>query len=648
MNEIKRRSIHLALLILLSSLFFLALYRFDNKYADRGIQPANGLLILSREDMTDRPVRYLINGWSFYPGVLMSPEDLRANVSAPYMVYENIGSHTRFDDLGAKNTPHGSGTYVLHMRLPDEASTYALDLPEIFSAYRLYINGTLHSEMGNPDPGAYTPLIRQNLITFEARKDAVIMLAVSDFSHFYSGLVYPPAFGTPDAVSNSRDLLLGLCIFVMTIGLIAALLSLSAGVALRHKNAILFSFTCILMCCFTSYTLIHRILALPVFPWYALELFSGYLLACFIVVLHNRVCDVGYVCRRLSAWLTAGFALLSLSYGLLSPELTVPVMRLFSFMTGFFKVAMAVYLLITAAISLKRQNHQAGPLFYATVFYASSLTWDRLLPVFEPKYFGWFAEWGSLFLVFAIGYVLWRDVVSAYANSLSFAEEHRQMTRQLSMQMEYSKQLSNQSEVTRRLTHDFRQHLRAISGIAARIRQQHNGEPLSQELYLYLEQLSQNMFQSHSADLPCYPAITNNAAVDALLQYYLSLAKKHEISTSFHLVVPKTLCISDIEFCTVLGNLLENAVEACLRMNETNRSISIATANTGRRFIIQINNTYDGSFRRYGNRFFSRKSEEVRFGIGLESVRDIVEGYGGDLMFDLTEQIFSVGVSLPL
>ena len=56
-----------------------------------------------------------------------------------------------------------------------------------------------------------------------------------------------------------------------------------------------------------------------------------------------------------------------------------------------------------------------APLFYASVFYAIALIWDRILPRFEPILFGWFSEWGSLALILAIGITLWRKIISAYA-----------------------------------------------------------------------------------------------------------------------------------------------------------------------------------------------------------------------------------------
>ena len=51
--------------------------------------------------------------------------------------------------------PYGSGTYRLRIMLSPEEHTYGLYLPEIFSAYNLYIDGILIEQVGNPDPEHY-------------------------------------------------------------------------------------------------------------------------------------------------------------------------------------------------------------------------------------------------------------------------------------------------------------------------------------------------------------------------------------------------------------------------------------------------------------------------------------------------------------
>ena len=64
-------------IITVSSLLFIALFYFDNKYDQRSLQASNGLLILSKEDFKEDTAYFLSRGWSFYPDVLLSPKDFQ-------------------------------------------------------------------------------------------------------------------------------------------------------------------------------------------------------------------------------------------------------------------------------------------------------------------------------------------------------------------------------------------------------------------------------------------------------------------------------------------------------------------------------------------------------------------------------------------
>lgn len=90
-------------------------------------------------------------------------------------------------------------------------------------------------------------------------------------------------------------------------------------------------------------------------------------------------------------------------------------------------------------------------------------------------------------MTLTIGYVLWRDIVSAYRFNLAFAAEYRQMERQLAMQVEYADQLAQRSDENRRLIHDFRQHLRTITELAGQIESRPETEEHRRELLRYLE-----------------------------------------------------------------------------------------------------------------------------------------------------------------
>ena len=643
MREQWKRIVAAVLVLALASILCLTLNHFDNKYTRPGVQPLEGLLVLSKEELQEHDVHFLIHGWAFYPGVLLTPEDLADGGAARYMVYTSIGEKTRFD-LPGSNDPHGCGTYTLTVRLPDEPATYALEMPEVYSAYLLYIDGELKLQMGEPEKESYQPRTQSRVVFFESGGTVTILLAVSDYSHFYSGLVYPPALGSQQNVNLMYGARLALAVCTVLLGVLGALLSCYLGTRMKHQNALLFAVLCLASALFTAYPLLHTAFPLAIHPWYTLEITCGYLITVLAITLQNRLCQVDNLYRCISETAAAVFCTAALCYGLFSAHLTVPVMKAFSVAAVVFKLAAAVWLLAVALFAMRRRDARIAPLFYASVFYGAMLVWDRLLPAYEPVLTGWFSEWGSLVMILVIGYTLWRDIVTAYSYNLAFAEEHRQTKRQLAMQMEYANQMAERSEENRRLIHDFRHHLRTIQGMAREVSSRPGTEERQQKLLDYLETFPQTMpLQAVQSPSP----LCNRVPVDALLQTFEAMAARQGVDARLELEIPESLPLSDVEWCTVLGNLLENALEGCGRATEERPRLRIATKWTGRLFFLKVENSYDGSFEQKGGRYLSRKRGYAEYGLGLESVRKIVEHYGGTLSIYPKEAVFHAGITVP-
>jgi len=139
------------LTVVLTSLLCIGLYRMDNKYTHQSPQPINGILF-SEESLT-----YLTRQWMVYPDVLLTPEEVSEYQG--YRYYKNIGEN-------GKNKS-GSMTYRLTLLLPEEIHEYALELPEVFSACRLYVNDRLLLQLGEPSPEmrkVYSTVLRAQTI----------------------------------------------------------------------------------------------------------------------------------------------------------------------------------------------------------------------------------------------------------------------------------------------------------------------------------------------------------------------------------------------------------------------------------------------------------------------------------------------------
>ncbi|WMJ76896.1 MULTISPECIES: sensor histidine kinase [unclassified Sedimentibacter] len=626
-----RRSFALFLTIVLSSTMFLALYHFDNKYTKNAPQAINGALYVLETDWTNTPIRYLMDGWRYYADRLLTPETLQQQ--GDNYQYLSIGNNSNFSMGERRRSPHGSASYALTLYLPEEVHTYTIELPEIYSAYRFYIDDKLKLQIGEPDIIEYHDQTQCRMITFEASGKITLLLAVSNHSWIYSGLVYPPAFGEPLNLNTTRGIRIGLCLILVTVTLMLAIFSFYLAIRNRRMNNIWFFFLlCMATAVFKSYSVVHGILTLSIQPWYSIEFVSGYLVTLLVIILHNRICDTKIYAQIISSTLAGVVCILALLYGLFAAHLTMSMMLAFSNLVFCFKLLTAVYLLFTAAIAAHRNIEKASILLYADIVYACAFVWDRLLPNYEPVFSGWFQEWGSLILVFATGMVLWYDIAMGYRHSLVYAEEQRQMKRQLTMQVEHLRQTNQKVEESTKLRHDFRHHLRTLMTLSE--------EGRRDELENYIRSITA------INDGTRIGRLTDNIELDAVVQYYSNLAQSSGIQFRARLQIPAKLHFPIVDLCGLLGNLLENAVEACQRQENKDNAIFIAGRTQNGQLEFVVDNSFDGKIKTIGKKYLSSKRNG--FGLGISSVLETVDRYGGVINLYTDENGFHAEVSLPL
>lgn len=146
--------------------------------------------------------------------------------------------------------------------------------------------------------------------------------------------------------------------------------------------------------------------------------------------------------------------------------------------------------------------------------------------------------------------------------------------------------------------------------------------------------------------------VSNNVAIDALISNRKSKAAEERIEFEAEIVIPKKLKINDMDICIVLGNALNNAIEACQRITteKTDKQIVLKMGYKQDNVLIELKNSYDlNTIRKRNKRFISskryRKIDEV--GIGMGNMEEIIEKYGGIYQADLQEEVFVVKIMIP-
>ena len=141
---------------------------------------------------------------------------------------------------------------------------------------------------------------------------------------------------------------------------------------------------------------------------------------------------------------------------------------------------------------------------------------------------------------------------------------------------------------------------------------------------------------------------TGNVMVDAILNSKLSLIKTKNIAVNAKAVVPAELKISEIDLCVIIGNLLDNAMEACLRQDEgEERFIRVYIGTLKQQLYLCVTNSVGGEVKKVGRTYLSTK-DSTTHGYGLMRIDRLADKYGGYVNRQNEEGAFATEVMLPM
>ena len=196
----------------------------------------------------------------------------------------------------------------------------------------------------------------------------------------------------------------------------------------------------------------------------------------------------------------------------------------------------------------------------------------------------------------------------------------------------HCEEVQNVYRTMRGCRHDYHNHIQAMLALTDK----------PQQLRAYLLKLN--------SDLTTVDTVikTGNVMVDAILNSKLSLIQSRQINLHAKAVVPSDLKISEIDLCTVIGNLLDNAMEACLKQEQdSERFVRVYIGILKKQLYISVQNSSGQQIKKSGKTYISTKNSESH-GFGLKRIDRIVAKYDGYINRQNEEGIFATEVLLPL
>lgn len=180
------------------------------------------------------------------------------------------------------------------------------------------------------------------------------------------------------------------------------------------------------------------------------------------------------------------------------------------------------------------------------------------------------------------------------------------------------------------LRHDMKHHIIELKSMAKDID--------NKKMQNYLNDMEKFMLN------PKEHVSTGNPNIDGVLNYLLQEADRSLNTVNIKINIPEHMFSNDFKLCVIIGNLIDNAIQAAKKTNEKYLEINMQL-NQGILFIF-VENSYCGNIIKENEDLITTQKDMVIHGIGLKNVRKIIELYGGELNLNYNKNHFTAKVLL--
>jgi hypothetical protein len=262
-----------------------------------------------------------------------------------------------------------------------------------------------------------------------------------------------------------------------------------------------------------------------------------------------------------------------------------------------------------------------------------------LVTIFGPRTHHRELYWFAAMLLFECLVILTYYLLFSYFHvvyeRMRTAENFRNAERQLELQKKYYGEVEKGIKLQRKIIHDTRHHLAAISALVKAGDNKALAPYIDQLILTYGQQFTERYCE-------------NNVA-NAIIGGYVEIAQEKGISVSTEIDLPPDIGVDEYELCALFGNAIEFSIEACQRIPADSelykrRFVSIKSKTEQNRLIVRIENSFKDNGELPAGSFPSSKG--TFGGVGLESVKTVVERCQGALNCEIIGDVFALSAVL--
>lgn len=230
-------------------------------------------------------------------------------------------------------------------------------------------------------------------------------------------------------------------------------------------------------------------------------------------------------------------------------------------------------------------------------------------------------------VVLAVNIMLYRFYVSM-SDRFIYEQDNILLRKQMDI---YEQQISanvENAEKIRAIRHDMKHHIREIKELAEK--------GMTEEINEYIDMLAGDINEAQSY------IDTGNAALDGIVNYYMSVAATENIIFDTNISVPQNMQIKTYDLNIIMGNLLDNAFENTMKAK--NKQVLLKMKYFNSILYISSINTYTGAIKKSGEKFISLKDSS--HGYGVDNIKRIVNKYNGNIEIDYKNNVFNISIVL--
>lgn len=193
----------------------------------------------------------------------------------------------------------------------------------------------------------------------------------------------------------------------------------------------------------------------------------------------------------------------------------------------------------------------------------------------------------------------------------------------------YYSEAEKRNEYVHNLKHDMKNKLIGLHYLL----EQGDMQGLSEQLNGYCRELEKIDENSYS----------DNPIVDSVLRTKLGVAKSEGVRIDTSIRIPKQMQLEHGDIGVLYGDLLDNAIEACRKLEPEKRFIRIENKFTSGKMLLIMENSKTGE---KNESLRTTKKDNYSHGRGIHSVRKVVEKYSGTITFTDKGEVFEVSAML--